>query len=73
LEISSLTPLQLIVVYFYFSETRGATLEEISRLFDGKHAAETLKLAAAERSEKAVTQTEVTQEDINDPTTVRHI
>lgn len=58
------------MVYFYFTETRGATLEEISQLFDGKDAAETLKLAAAERSEKAATQTEVTREDINDPTTV---
>lgn len=58
------------MVYFYFTETRGATLEEISQLFDGKDAAETLKLAAAERSEKTMaTQTEVTQGDTNDPTT----
>ena len=66
-DISLLTLLQLIVVYFCFTETRGATLEEISQLFDGKDAAEALKLAAAERSEKAmVTQTEVTQGETKD-------
>jgi hypothetical protein len=55
------------VVYFCFTETRGATLEEISQLFDGKDAAEALKLAAAERSEKAmVTQIEVTQGETKD-------
>jgi predicted MarR family transcription regulator len=69
-DISSLTPLQLIVVYFCFTETRGATLEEISQLFDGRDAAEALKVAAAERSEKAMaTQAEVTQGDTNDLTT----
>lgn len=57
------------MVYFFFTETRGATLEEISRLFDGKDAAEALRVAAAERSEKVmVAQIEDTQGDTRDPT-----
>ncbi|CAG8899634.1 unnamed protein product [Penicillium egyptiacum] len=62
--------LEVIVVYFYFTETRGATLEEMSQLFDGKDAAEALKLAAAERSEKVMaTETEIAQGDTKNPTT----
>jgi hypothetical protein len=69
-ENSSLTLAQLIVVHFCFTGTRGATLEGLSQLFDGKDAAEAVKVAAAERSEKAIaTLTKVTQGDINDLTT----
>jgi hypothetical protein len=33
-------------VYFFFIETKGATLEEISRTFDGEDAVEEMKLRA---------------------------
>ena len=38
--------IQLIVVYFFFIETRGATLEEINRTFDGADAVEEVKQKA---------------------------
>jgi len=36
--------LQLVTVYFFFIETKGATLEEISRTFDGEDAVEEMKV-----------------------------
>jgi len=33
-------------VYFFFIETKGATLEEISRTFDGEDAVEEMKVRA---------------------------
>jgi hypothetical protein len=44
--------LQLVTVYFFFIETKGATLEEISRTFDGEDAVEEMKVRAL-ASEKA--------------------
>jgi hypothetical protein len=44
--------LQLVTVYFFFIETKGATLEEISRTFDGEDAVEEVKVRALV-SEKA--------------------
>jgi len=41
---------ELVVVYFFFIETRGATLEEISRTFDGAEAVEELKELALEKA-----------------------
>jgi hypothetical protein len=38
--------LQLVTVYFFFIETKGATLEEISRTFDGEDAVEEMKVRA---------------------------
>lgn len=38
------------MVYFFFIETRGATLEEISRTFDGVEAVEELKELALEKA-----------------------
>jgi hypothetical protein len=38
--------LQLVTVYFFFIETKGATLEEISRTFDGEDAVEEMKVHA---------------------------
>lgn len=37
--------IQLITVYFFFIETRGATLEEINRTFDGADAVEEISSA----------------------------
>lgn len=37
-----------MVVYFFFVETRGATLEEIARTFDGETAVEDIKEKALE-------------------------
>lgn len=33
----------MVTVYFFFVETRGATLEEIARTFDGEMAVEEIK------------------------------
>ncbi|KAE9369215.1 general substrate transporter [Stipitochalara longipes BDJ] len=44
--------IQLVTVYFFFIETKGATLEEISRTFDGEDAVEEVKVRALV-SEKA--------------------
>jgi hypothetical protein len=38
--------IQLVTVIFFFIETRGATLEEISRTFDGEDAVEEVKVRA---------------------------
>ena len=38
----------LVVIYFFFIETRGATLEEISRTFDGVEVIDELKAKALE-------------------------
>lgn len=38
--------IQLVTVYFFFIETRGATLEEINRTFDGADAVEEIKQKA---------------------------
>jgi hypothetical protein len=38
--------LWLVTVYFFFIETKGATLEEISRTFDGEDAVEEMKVRA---------------------------
>jgi hypothetical protein len=38
--------LQLVTVCFFFIETKGATLEEISRTFDGEDAVEEMKVRA---------------------------
>lgn len=35
--------IQLVTVYFFFIETRGATLEEINKTFDGAEAVEEIK------------------------------
>ena len=43
---SWLTKLKLVTVIFFFIETRGATLEEISRTFDGEDAVEEVKVRA---------------------------
>ena len=40
--------IQLVTVYFFFIETRGATLEEINRTFDGADAVEEVKHQAAQ-------------------------
>ncbi|KIW86259.1 hypothetical protein Z517_01654 [Fonsecaea pedrosoi CBS 271.37] len=40
--------IQLVTVYFFFIETRGATLEEINRTFDGADAVEEIKQKATE-------------------------
>lgn len=40
--------IQFITVYFFFIETRGATLEEISKTFDGAHAVDEFKAKAGE-------------------------
>ena len=40
--------IQLVVVYFFFIETRGATLEEIAKTFDGADAVEEIKQKAME-------------------------
>lgn len=40
--------IQLVVVYFFFIETRGATLEEINKTFDGADAVEEIKQKALE-------------------------
>lgn len=40
--------IQLVTVYFFFIETRGATLEEINRTFDGADAVEEIKAKANE-------------------------
>lgn len=37
---------QVITVFFFFIETKGATLEEISRTFDGQDAVEEVKALA---------------------------
>lgn len=44
----ALLVIALIVIYFYFIETRGATLEEISRTFDGVEVIDELKAKALE-------------------------
>lgn len=38
--------LQGVTVYFLFIETKGATLEEISRTFDGEDAVEEMEVRA---------------------------
>lgn len=38
--------IQAITVYFFFIETKGATLEEISRIFDGQEAVDNIKSKA---------------------------
>lgn len=38
--------IQFITVYFFFIETRGATLEEISKTFDGAEAVDEFKAKA---------------------------
>lgn len=62
---------QLITVFFFFIETKGATLEEISRTFDGDDAVEEMKVRAlAAEKEDIVVQTErLDNRDttINDP------
>lgn len=40
--------IQAVTVYFFFIETKGATLEEISRIFDGKEAVENVRGKALE-------------------------
>lgn len=40
--------IQFVTVYFFFIETRGATLEEISKTFDGVDAVEDFKAKANE-------------------------
>jgi hypothetical protein len=50
---------QLITVFFFFIETKGATLEEISRTFDGEDAVEEMKVRAlAAEKEDIVEQVE---------------
>jgi hypothetical protein len=40
--------IQFVTVYFFFIETRGATLEEISKTFDGAEAVDEFKAKANE-------------------------
>lgn len=44
--------IECLVIYFFFVETRGPTLEEIAVIFDGKNSA--AGIARAEAQEKAV-------------------
>jgi hypothetical protein len=46
----ALLVVQVITVYFFFIETKGATLEEISRTFDGDQAVEEVKQMAVEKN-----------------------
>lgn len=41
---------KLIIVFFFFIETQGSTLEEISQTFDGKEAVENVKVLALEKA-----------------------
>jgi hypothetical protein len=41
---------QVVTVFFFFIETKGATLEEISRTFDGDQAVEEVKALAMEKN-----------------------
>ena len=41
--------MQVVTVFFFFIETKGATLEEISRTFDGDQAVEEVKALAMEK------------------------
>jgi hypothetical protein len=40
--------IQLVTVYFFFIETKGATLEEINKTFDGADAVEEFKQRTVE-------------------------
>ncbi|KIM92559.1 hypothetical protein OIDMADRAFT_107106 [Oidiodendron maius Zn] len=42
--------IELIIVFFFFIETQGSTLEEISQTFDGKEAVENVKVLALEKA-----------------------
>lgn len=42
--------MQVVTVFFFFIETKGATLEEISRTFDGDTAVEEVKALAVEKT-----------------------
>lgn len=41
---------QVVTVYFFFIETKGSTLEEMSRTFDGSQAVEEVKALALEKN-----------------------
>jgi hypothetical protein len=41
--------IQVVIVYFFFIETRGSTLEEINRTFDGAEAVEQFQHNIAEK------------------------
>lgn len=43
--------IELVVIYFFFIETKGATLEEIARTFDGDAAVEEIKEKALKLEE----------------------
>jgi MFS family permease len=45
----ALLVVQVVTVWFTFIETKGATLEEISRTFDGEDAVEEVKALAVEK------------------------
>ena len=45
----ALLVVQVVTVWFTFIETKGATLEEISRTFDGEGAVEEVKALAVEK------------------------
>lgn len=49
--------IQFVVVYFFFIETRGATLEEISKTFDGAEAVQEFQ----DKANQAVGVDDVTQ------------
>ncbi|OCF38449.1 hypothetical protein I317_07783 [Kwoniella heveanensis CBS 569] len=42
--------IQIIVIYFFFIETSGRTLEEVAALFDGEDATHQIELAGAQHS-----------------------
>lgn len=51
---------EFVFVYFFYVETKGPTLEEIARIFDGEQAVANLSLQQVEKE----VQTQVHEEEI---------